>query len=130
AVPVVYATGVGGSPGPTGLDRSAFDVARDLRAAWLVDLSKVVTALGSGWVVVPVAVVFGLVLVRGRRWSDVAVLASGVTLTFVAANVMKAVVDRPRPVDPLVSAFGSAYPSAHAAHAILYPFIALLVVAI
>src|SRR3954452_780187 len=87
AVLVVYAIVVGGSPGPIGLDRSAFDVAGALRTAWLVDLSKVVTALGSGWVVLPVAVVFGLVLARGRRWSDVAVLAVGLTITFVAVNV-------------------------------------------
>src|SRR3954453_1416615 len=96
AVLVVYAIVVGGSPGPTGLDRSAFDVARDLRAAWLVDLSKVVTALGAGWLVVPLAVVFGLLLAQRRRWSYVAVLAAGVTLTFVATNALKAMVDRPR----------------------------------
>src|SRR4051812_10113075 len=72
AVLVVYAIVLGGSPGPTALDRSAFDVAGDLRTAWLVDLSKVVTVLGSGWLVVPLAVVFGLLLAQRRRWSYVA----------------------------------------------------------
>jgi undecaprenyl-diphosphatase len=121
---------VGSSPGPTGLDHSAFSVASDLRANWLVDLSKVVTALGSGWVIVPLALIFGALLARRGRRSDVAVLASGVALTFIATNTLKMLIDRPRPSGGLVEALGSAYPSGHASHSILYPFLALLVVAV
>jgi membrane protein DedA with SNARE-associated domain/membrane-associated phospholipid phosphatase len=130
AAVVVLGVIVGGSPGPTGLDRSAFSDAAALQADWLVSAAKVVTALGSAWVIVPLAVVAAVVLARRRRWGDVAVLAVAVTLTIVATDTLKALIDRPRPAGSLVDTIGSAYPSGHAAHSILYPFIALIAVAI
>jgi membrane protein DedA with SNARE-associated domain/membrane-associated phospholipid phosphatase len=130
AVLVTGAIIVGSHPGPTSLDSSAYSAAGDLRTGWLVDLTKVVTALGSGWVIVPVALVFAAVLARRRRFTDVGVLVVGVTLTFLATNILKVVIDRPRPPGALVDAFGSSYPSGHASHSVLYPFIALVVVAV
>jgi membrane-associated phospholipid phosphatase len=56
------------------------------------------------------------------------VLVVGLVLVFVGSTAIKAAVDRPRPPDPLVSAPGSSFPSGHAAHAILYPFLAILAV--
>jgi undecaprenyl-diphosphatase len=81
-------------------------------------------------VIVPLALIFGALLARRGRWSDVAVLASGVAVTLIATNTLKVLIDRPRPSGGLVDAFGSAYPSGHASHSILYPFLALLVVAV
>ncbi len=130
AVLVTGAIIVSGDPGPTSLDNSAFTAVSDIRTAWLTDIAKVITALGSGWVVVPLALIFAAVLARRGRWTDVVVLLVGVALTFVAVNTLKFVIDRPRPPDAVIDAFGSAYPSGHAAHATVYPFIALVAVAV
>jgi hypothetical protein len=46
---VAYTVIVGEDPGPTRGDVTAFDVVEHLRGAWLVDIAKVVTALGSGF---------------------------------------------------------------------------------
>lgn len=127
---VTYGVIVGADPGPTALDASAFQDARELQTAWLVDLAKVVTVLGSGWVVIPVALAAAALLARRGRWVEVAVLAAAVTLTSVATALLKALIDRPRPFDPLVDAAGSAYPSGHAAHSILYPALAIMAVVV
>ena len=42
-----YAMVVGGDPGPTPGDSEAIDIVDSLRTAWLTDVAKVVTALGS-----------------------------------------------------------------------------------
>jgi undecaprenyl-diphosphatase len=88
----------------------------------------VLTWLGSAVVIVPVALVAAVVLGRSGRWIELAVLVIGLVLVFVGSGAIKAAVDRPRPPDPLVSAGGSSFPSGHAAHAILYPFLAILAV--
>jgi membrane protein DedA with SNARE-associated domain/membrane-associated phospholipid phosphatase len=130
AVLVAYGVVVGGHPGPTAPDRSAFEDAADLRTSGLVDLAKVLTVLGSGWVVLPVALIVAGLLASRRRWTELVALVAAVTITFVAAGELKALIDRPRPPHPLVATVGSAYPSGHAAHAILYPSIALALVAL
>ena len=44
---VAYTVIVSGDPGPTPGDETAFDVVERLRSGWLIDIAKVVTALGS-----------------------------------------------------------------------------------
>jgi undecaprenyl-diphosphatase len=126
---VGYGIHFGSHPGPTPLDHSAFDVAGDLRTGRLVDVAKVVTWLGSSAVMVPVALIAGVALGIRRQWSDLIVLAVAVAVTLIAAGEVKALVDRPRPPDPLIATASSSYPSAHAAHAVIYPFLAFLIVA-
>ena len=126
AVLLAFAAYLGSHPGPTPLDTSAFSVAAHLRATWLVDVAKVVTWLGSGFVTLPLAAAVAVVLGLRRRWADLAVLLIAVAITFVAVDGIKALVDRPRPADPLVSSSGSSYPSGHAAHAVIYAFLAIL----
>ena len=48
---VAYTVIVSGEPGPTPGDRTAFELVERLRTGWLVDVAKVVTALGSSAVV-------------------------------------------------------------------------------
>ena len=55
-------------------------------------------------------------------------LPLGLALTWLAVEVAKSVVDRPRPADPLVETTGSAYPSAHAAYAVFYVACAVVLV--
>jgi undecaprenyl-diphosphatase len=88
AATIALALVVGSHSGPTGIDSSAFDAARDVRATWLTDVAKVVTYLGSVVVTLPVALVAAVVLAVRRRWWELAVLAlvhSGVVLVALLA---------------------------------------------
>ncbi|OLF12630.1 hypothetical protein BU204_28610 [Actinophytocola xanthii] len=78
------------------------------------DAMKVVSTIGSAWVLTPVAVVVTLVLaLRGPR-SD-ALLVGLVTLgVLVLGPLLKLIIERPRPVDDrLVLVDSWAYPSGH-----------------
>ena len=129
ALLIGYGTYVGAHPGPTPLDHSAFQMAADLRTAWLIDVAKVVTWLGSAAVTLPLALVVGVALAVRREWSTLAVLIAALAFTYLAVDVVKSIVDRPRPPDPLIASGGSAYPSGHAAHAAIYPWLAVIVAA-
>jgi membrane protein DedA with SNARE-associated domain len=122
---IAYWSVVGGDPGPTAGDRTALNVAQNLEAAWLVDVAKVVTALGSGWVTIPIAAIAAIALAIRRRWLEFWVVVIGFGLSVALVPEIKAWTDRPRPPDPLVSASGSAFPSGHAAHATLYTWLAV-----
>jgi undecaprenyl-diphosphatase len=120
-----YTVVVSGDPGPTPGDRTAFDLADHLRAAWVTDVVKIVTALGSAAVNLPLAVLATLLLVARRRWVEAAVLVAAVTIIYIGVGELKAETGRPRPTQPEISVDGSAFPSGHAAHAIIFPWLAL-----
>ncbi len=125
---VAYTSTISAHPGPTPGDHTALDVANKLQAAWLVSVAKVVTALGSSAVVIPLAVIgFGL-LAWERRWEEAAVLAVAMVIIYIGVAELKALTDRPRPPDPLTGSSGSGFPSGHAAHSMLYPWLALTLV--
>jgi membrane protein DedA with SNARE-associated domain/membrane-associated phospholipid phosphatase len=121
---IAYWSVVDGDPGPTAVDQTALDVAQGLQAVWLVDVTKVITWLGSGWVTIPLAVAAAIALAIRRRWAEFWVLVVGYTLTVLFVPEIKAWTDRPRPPDPLISVGGSAFPSGHAAQATLYAWLA------
>jgi membrane protein DedA with SNARE-associated domain len=121
---ISYWSIVSGDPGPTGGDRTAFDFFNDIRAGWLDDIAKVVTDLGSGYVVFPLAVLSGIALALTRRWTELCVLIAGMVLIVVLTHEIKDWTDRPRPAGGLVEADGSAFPSAHAAYATIYTWLA------
>jgi membrane-associated phospholipid phosphatase len=66
-------------------------------------------------------VVVSVVLAMRRRAIEPAVLVSGFVLTFVAVNLAKAGIDRPRPTDALYSTSGNSFPSGHAAYSVAWP---------
>jgi undecaprenyl-diphosphatase len=121
---ISYWSIVSGDPGPTPGDRTALDVANDIRGALLDDLAKVVTVLGSGWVVFPLAALSGIALAVTRRWVELCVLGAGVVLIVVFVHEIKNWTDRPRPPGGLVETDGSSFPSAHAAYATFYAWLA------
>ncbi len=123
---VAYAVSFGPDSGSTPGDRAAFDVVADLHAGWLVAVAKIVTWLGSAAVILPVAVVAAVVLGRSGRWAELAVMVAALVAVFAGSDALKAAVDRPRPPDPLVATGGGSFPSGHAAHSMLYPFLAIL----
>jgi undecaprenyl-diphosphatase len=122
---IAYWSVVSGDPGPTPGDRTALDAAQDIQAAWLTDVAKAVTALGSGWVTFTIAAAVAVFLAVRRMWMEFWALLAGTLLIAIAVPEIKAWTDRPRPPDPLVSAEGSAFPSGHAAHATLYAWLAI-----
>jgi membrane protein DedA with SNARE-associated domain/membrane-associated phospholipid phosphatase len=124
---IAYWSVVSGDPGPTGGDRTALDLFDDLRAAWLDDAATAVTHLGSGAVVLPLALLAAVALAAWRRWVELCVLLIGMTLIVLLVHGIKTWTDRPRPPDGLVSASGSSFPSAHAAYSTLYAWIAATV---
>ena len=122
---VSYWSIVGPDPGPTGGDRTALDAIESISSGWLDDLAEVVTALGSGYVVFALAAGAGIALAAERRWVELAVLAAGMAVIIVGVDAIKAWTDRPRPPDPVVDARGSSFPSAHAAYATVYTWLAV-----
>jgi membrane protein DedA with SNARE-associated domain len=125
---VAYIVLVGREPGPTPGDMTAIDVVEHLRAGWLTDLSKIVTFLGSAPFVWALTVVCAAALAGRRRWTEFGVLLAGMTLTSLGFHEIKDAVDRPRPGGGLVDSSGSSFPSGHAAHSVLYVWLAVTIV--
>ena len=119
---------VASDPGIQRIDRIGVDVAEELHMDWLVELARIVTALGS----LPVAA--GIVLVTAAwsavkgRWGDAVTLVAGMALTFVLVHVAKAAYGRARPSNPLVDAELEAYPSGHTAYAVAWVICAVVLV--
>ena len=126
-VVIAYTAVVSGDPGATPGDQGAFDLAHDLRTAWLTDAAKIVTVLGSTDVNVPLALVAAAILAVRRRWAEAAVLVAAVAIIYIGVAEIQDATARPRPAHPLVSASGSSFPSGHAAHAMIFPWLALTI---
>ena len=92
---------------------------------WLTDLAKLLTHLGALPVAGGALLVTALVLLWRRRGREGLALLGGLALTYAGVHITKGAFDRPRPLDPLVDAAGSAYPSGHAAYAICWVAIAI-----
>ncbi len=101
------------------IDELASDLADELAMDPLIEVAKVLTHLGSLAVVIAVALATAVWAGIRRRWIDVATLVAGVWLSVVVVNVAKAAYDRPRPAGGLVSVSDFAYPSGHAAYAVV-----------
>jgi undecaprenyl-diphosphatase len=125
---IAYTVIVNGDPGPTPGDVTAMEIAERLRTAWLVDVAKVVTALGSGAICWPLAAVAAAILAARRRWAELGVLVAGMAMIIAGVHEIKDAVDRPRPEDGLVAVSGSSFPSAHAAYSIFYVWLAVTIV--
>jgi membrane protein DedA with SNARE-associated domain len=125
---IAYAVVIGGDPGPTPGDETAIEVVEWLQTGFLTSVAKVVTFLGSGVFTWGLALVCAALLAWRRRWVEFWVLLAGMTITQVGIIEFKDAVDRPRPPEPLASSSGSAYPSGHAAHSVLYIWLAVTIV--
>jgi undecaprenyl-diphosphatase len=125
---VAFTVIVSGDPGPTPGDETAIDVVESLRAGWLVDLAKAVTALGSAAVILPLALLCAVLLGVANRWAEVGVLLAGLAIVVAGVHELKVGVDRPRPPGGLVETSGSSFPSAHAAYSTFYVWLAVTVV--
>jgi membrane protein DedA with SNARE-associated domain/membrane-associated phospholipid phosphatase len=121
---ISYWSIVSGDPAATAGDRTAFDFFNNIRTDWLNDLAKTITDLGSGYVVFPLTVFAAVALIATRRWTELCVLVAGMVLIVVFVHEIKDWTDRPRPPGGLVEVDGSSFPSAHAAYATIYTWLA------
>jgi membrane-associated phospholipid phosphatase len=86
----------------------------DRRTSGLTAVVKVITSLGTGWVLAPVALVVGLLVARRLHSArPVVFLAVALIGSTLMASLIKVLVARPRPADGLVKALGYAFPSGH-----------------
>ncbi|MET0614430.1 MAG: VTT domain-containing protein [Thermoleophilaceae bacterium] len=114
---VAYLVHFSQSFSPTPLDNDLLDLADRLYNEMLVDVAKVVTSLGALPTVIALVVATSVLLVVRRRYPEALLLVVGMAIVYVAVDVTKAAIDRPRPTGSLVETTGSAYPSGHAAYA-------------
>jgi membrane protein DedA with SNARE-associated domain/membrane-associated phospholipid phosphatase len=126
-VVIAYGLYLTDHPGPTPTDTAAADVVDQIRANWLTTVAKVTTFFGSTPAITVVSVTTAAWLAYRRLWTELVILVVGVLAILIGSNVIKDIVDRPRPLGGLVDAKGSAYPSGHAAHAVIYAWIALTI---
>jgi undecaprenyl-diphosphatase len=99
-------------------DSRAFEAADDLRAPWLDTAARIITNLGLIAIVSSAVFLAAVLLFRRRHALRAAALVVGAALTWVSVWIIKRVVDRPRPPNPLVHTSGQSYPSAHAANSV------------
>jgi undecaprenyl-diphosphatase len=125
---IAYIVVICGDPGPTPGDETATRVAEAIHCGFMTTFSKVITFLGSGGFVWALTFVCAAALARARRWTEVCVLLAGMALTVLGWHEVKTWVDRPRPPEPLVHTHGSSFPSGHAAHSVIYVWLATTIV--
>lgn len=97
-----------------GIDNPVARYFTGLRSPGLTSVMTAITSLGTGWVLVPVALVVGLLAARRVRSARPVVLLVVVLAgSTVMAQLIKVLVARPRPSGALVTELGYAFPSGH-----------------
>jgi undecaprenyl-diphosphatase len=112
-----------GNGGPTPGDDTATSIADLVRTGWLDQVAEVVTFLGSQPVVFSLAALSGLVLFAAGRQAEAIVLVLALFATTISVDLLKEVVDRPRPD----GSDDHAFPSGHAALSVFYSWLALTI---
>lgn len=98
------------------LDRTVAEFLHERAVPGLTDVMKVVTYLGAGSVLIPLAIVLAAVLLWRRRTGEalliVTATAGASALNFLVKNLMA----RPRPdiIEPFIDVKGFSFPSGHA----------------
>lgn len=115
------------------VDRPVLDFVARHREPWLTSVSKVLTALGSSAVLIPLLVAVGLGWRRWRgTWWPLGRLSGAYLGAFVLAQAIKPLVGRPRPptAAAVVDVTTFAFPSSHATQAIaVWGMLAMLLAA-
>jgi membrane-associated phospholipid phosphatase len=111
-------------------DSRAFETAADLRAAWLDTAAKIITQLGLIVIVGPAILLAAWLLIRRRHRLRAVVLLAGGGLAWASAWIAKALVDRPRPPNPLVHTSGQSFPSGHATNSVGWLALAIALTAV
>lgn len=96
-----------------GVDTWWADAARDARTTWLVDGAKGLDRFGDVAVQTVVRVAVTIVLVARAWWRRLGAWVFVAVLTTPIGDLVKAIVERPRPPAGLVHAGGTSFPSGH-----------------
>jgi len=90
-----------------------------IRLEWqpAVDVADALRVIGSAWVMVPIEIAIGVLLLIRQRWHALVYWAASVGLVSALVWIAKALYDRPRPPDSLVATTGASFPSGHSATA-------------
>ncbi|MEA2404186.1 MAG: hypothetical protein QOE08_833 [Thermoleophilaceae bacterium] len=123
---VGYAITLARDPAPSFADRQIREFAETTRMDLGVKIAKLVTHLGDSNIVIGVTVAALIVLAAKRRPIEAGVLLSGTIVTFWLTTYTKNAVERPRPPEDIIDVGGFAYPSGHAAHAVVYTVLAVI----
>jgi undecaprenyl-diphosphatase len=103
--------------GPLGIDKRWAEWMSESSSGALHHLALVFNYLGRGLGRALSLAAIGLVLLLARRWRALLAFAAAEALTPLAVNLLKHLVDRPRPPNAMLHANGSSFPSGHAAYA-------------
>ncbi|HEY1370561.1 MAG TPA: phosphatase PAP2 family protein [Gaiellaceae bacterium] len=103
--------------GPLAIDRTWSQWMTDIQTQALKDLALVFNYLGRGLGRALSIVAIGVVVLVARRWLSLLAYALTESLAPLASSTMKAIVDRPRPPEPMVHPSGASFPSGHATYA-------------
>lgn len=117
---ILYATTLSDHPATTPADRELLTTADDLHAGWAVDVAKLVSDLGAVTTVAALVFCVSLVLLVRGHLVEVGALIIGALVVYVAVEMAKDAIDRPRPPQSLVTVGGWSYPSAHAAYSTIW----------
>ncbi len=124
----VYAVTLSDDVGTTPADRELLDLADRLNVHdLLTDVAKVVTDFGAFPTVATLVFIVAVLLAARRSWVELITFVTGAVALYVAVQLSKSGIDRPRPSDPLVDAKGASYPSGHAAYSTIWVAAAVVV---
>ncbi|MEY2401994.1 MAG: hypothetical protein QOJ08_2105 [Ilumatobacteraceae bacterium] len=102
------------SPVFQGIDNSWLREMVSVRTPWLTRLAKNVSSVGSLKVTLPLRLLVSAALVWRRRWLQFGAFIGAVITSELFIGPLKALVDRPRPPNPLIVTSGASFPSGHA----------------
>jgi undecaprenyl-diphosphatase len=103
--------------GPLTIDQRWSEWMQDIQSSTLHHLALIFNYLGRGLGRALSLVAIGLILLVTRRWQALLAFAAAESLTPLASNLLKHIVDRPRPPNAMLHASGTSFPSGHAAYA-------------
>jgi undecaprenyl-diphosphatase len=102
---------------PLAIDQRWSEAMSDIPGATLHHLALIFNYLGRGLGRALSLAAVGLVLLLKRRWRGLLAFAATEALTPLAVNILKHILNRPRPTNAMLHASGSSFPSGHAAYA-------------
>jgi membrane-associated phospholipid phosphatase len=96
------------------LDTMVLHGVDDIRNPPLTFVARVLNVIGGGIVTIPLRIIVALFLAFRRRWRALTAWLLTWLFAEVLLTVFRALYDRPRPPNPLVSTTGASFPSGHA----------------
>lgn len=103
-----------GQPAIQGIDDRWQDWMIDGRSPALTRVGRVLSVVGGPLVMVPLRLVVVGALAWRHRWLQLTAFAAAVVTSELCIGPLKAALDRPRPLDSLVTSDSAAFPSGHA----------------